>query len=76
MSRIKRSEEDDEEAEEQSNFIVEELGRIRKGKLKKKKNPCRRKPLHVNFADINYDQWIIAPPSYEVSFSDLHAIYL
>ncbi|CAL1272140.1 unnamed protein product [Larinioides sclopetarius] len=65
--RWKRSpnEDEDEEAEEQSNYIVEELGRIRKGKLKRKKNPCRRKPLHVNFADINYDQWIIAPPSYE-----------
>ncbi|XP_055943285.1 bone morphogenetic protein 10-like [Argiope bruennichi] len=59
------SEDEDEEAEEQSNYIVEELGRIRKGKLKRKKNPCRRKPMHVNFAAINYDQWIIAPPSYE-----------
>ncbi|KAG8184294.1 hypothetical protein JTE90_008979 [Oedothorax gibbosus] len=64
-SRKRRSEEDDEEAEEQSNYIVEELGRIRKGKLKRKKNPCRRKPLHVSFAAINYDQWIIAPPTYE-----------
>lgn len=67
MRRRRRSEEEDEEAEEQSNYIVEELGRIRKGKLKRKKNPCRRKPLHVNFAAINYDQWIIAPPTYEVS---------
>ncbi|XP_035222369.1 bone morphogenetic protein 10-like [Stegodyphus dumicola] len=65
VTRKRRSEDDDEEAEEQTNYIVEELGRIRKGKLKKKKNPCRRKPLHVNFASINYDQWIIAPPSYE-----------
>ncbi|XP_071038217.1 dorsalin-1 isoform X2 [Parasteatoda tepidariorum] len=63
--RKRRSEDEDEESEEQSNYIVEELGRIRKGKLKRKKNPCRRKPLHVNFAAINYDQWIIAPPSYE-----------
>ncbi|KFM66324.1 Bone morphogenetic protein 10, partial [Stegodyphus mimosarum] len=65
LTRKRRSEDEDEEAEEQTNYIVEELGRIRKGKLKKKKNPCRRKPLHVNFASINYDQWIIAPPSYE-----------
>ncbi|GIX99559.1 bone morphogenetic protein 10 [Caerostris extrusa] len=64
-SRSRRSEDEDEEMEEQSNYIVEELGRIRKGKMKKKKNPCRRKPMHVNFAAINYDQWIIAPPSYE-----------
>ncbi|GFQ85737.1 bone morphogenetic protein 10 [Trichonephila clavata] len=63
--RQRRSEDEDEEVEEQSNYIVEELGRIRKGKLKRKKNPCRRKPMHVSFAAINYDQWIIAPPSYE-----------
>lgn len=61
----KRSEDDDEEAEEMSNYILEEPGTVKKGKLKKKKNPCRRRPLHVNFASINYDQWIIAPPSYE-----------
>lgn len=74
MRRRRRSEDEDEEAEEQSNYIVEELGRIRKGKLKRKKNPCRRKPLHVNFAAINYDQWIIAPPTYEVSGKKLLGI--
>ncbi|XP_054711026.1 bone morphogenetic protein 10-like [Uloborus diversus] len=65
LARNRRSEDEDEETEEQSNYIVEELGRVRKGKLKKRKNPCRRKPLQVNFADIKYDQWIIAPPSYQ-----------
>jgi hypothetical protein len=28
---------------------------------------CRRKPMTVNFADIQWDTWILAPASYEVS---------
>ncbi|XP_077999202.1 bone morphogenetic protein 10-like [Glandiceps talaboti] len=29
------------------------------------KNGCRRKPLHVNFKEIKWDDWIIAPKRYE-----------
>ncbi|XP_070545654.1 bone morphogenetic protein 10-like [Ptychodera flava] len=29
------------------------------------KNLCRKRPLHVNFKDIKWDDWIIAPQSYE-----------
>lgn len=63
----KRSEEEDEDQEEITNYIIEELGKkvTKKGKVKRRKNPCRRKPLKVNFADIHYDTWIIAPESYE-----------
>lgn len=32
---------------------------------KKKKNPCRKRPLYVDFASINYDEWIVAPPGYD-----------
>lgn len=27
---------------------------------------CRRKPMTVRFSDIQWDSWILAPPSYEV----------
>ena len=30
------------------------------------KNSCKRKPLEVNFKDIGWDSWIIAPKSYDV----------
>lgn len=32
---------------------------------RRKKNPCRKKPLYVDFASINYDEWIVAPPGYD-----------
>ena len=28
--------------------------------------PCRRKPMRVNFKDINWDSWILAPHEYNV----------
>ncbi|XP_067138163.1 bone morphogenetic protein 10-like isoform X1 [Centruroides vittatus] len=63
----KRSEDEDEEQEEMTNYIVEELGKkvTKRGKVRRRKNPCRRKPLKVKFSDINYDTWIIAPESYD-----------
>lgn len=30
-----------------------------------KNNQCKRTPLYVNFKDIGYDSWIIAPPGYD-----------
>jgi bone morphogenetic protein 10 len=34
---------------------------------KTNKNLCRRKPLYVDFAEIQYDSWVLAPTGYEVS---------
>ncbi|KAK4005326.1 hypothetical protein OUZ56_007043 [Daphnia magna] len=37
-----------------------------KSHRKTKSSPnCRRRPLYVNFTQINYDQWIIAPEGFE-----------
>ncbi|KAK7082130.1 Bone morphogenetic protein 10, partial [Halocaridina rubra] len=35
------------------------------GRKRRAKNSCKRKPLKVDFKDIGWDKWIIAPPSYE-----------
>uniref|UniRef100_A0A4W3JYQ6 Growth differentiation factor 6b n=1 Tax=Callorhinchus milii TaxID=7868 RepID=A0A4W3JYQ6_CALMI len=32
---------------------------------KKSKSRCSRKPLHVNFKELGWDDWIIAPLDYE-----------
>ena len=48
------------------------LSRVKRSKAKKKKarrSNCRRKPLQVKFRDIDWDSWIIAPQSYDVSTS-------
>lgn len=31
----------------------------------RRKNPCRKRPLYVDFAKINYDEWVVAPPGYD-----------
>ena len=67
--RRRRSLEQEEE-EEESNIIstatnTEKIGKSRKNQ-KRHRNPCRRRPLFVNFSEINYDTWIIAPRGYEV----------
>lgn len=41
------------------------LHRVRRDK--RKRNSCRRKKMYVDFQDINWDQWIIAPQGYMVS---------
>ena len=47
--------------------------RTKRGKARKKKrrNVCRRKPMNVNFVDINWHTWIIAPAGYQVKYLDL-----
>ncbi|XP_008560359.1 growth/differentiation factor 2-like [Microplitis demolitor] len=32
---------------------------------RRRRNPCRKRPLYVDFAAINYDEWIVAPPGYD-----------
>ena len=33
---------------------------------KRRRNMCRRRPMYVNFEDINWHTWIIAPKGYQV----------
>lgn len=40
-------------------------------KLKKPRNSCRRKPLYINFSEIDFDLWIVQPPGYEVIIKSL-----
>ncbi|XP_046407313.1 protein decapentaplegic-like [Ischnura elegans] len=60
-----------EEYEEETNMIwsrVPELPRFKElsgAKKKPPRNSCRRQPLYVDFAEINYDTWIVAPDGYE-----------
>ena len=42
--------------------------RQRAGKKKKRKNQCRRHPLYVDFKDVGWSDWIIAPPGYDAYF--------
>lgn len=35
------------------------------GKTGHRRNRCSRRPLHVNFSDLGWDDWIIAPLDYE-----------
>ncbi|KAK4290612.1 hypothetical protein Pmani_036501 [Petrolisthes manimaculis] len=39
----------------------------RRGRKRRAKNGCKKKPLKVDFKDIGWDRWIIAPPSYEAN---------
>ncbi|XP_019133149.2 growth/differentiation factor 6-A [Larimichthys crocea] len=36
----------------------------------RRKSRCSRKPLHVNFKSLGWDDWIIAPLDYEAHFCD------
>uniref|UniRef100_T1JIA9 TGF-beta family profile domain-containing protein n=1 Tax=Strigamia maritima TaxID=126957 RepID=T1JIA9_STRMM len=58
-----------EETEEESNMINEYESayqpKVVKGPRRRHRNPCRRRSLYINFADINYDTWILAPSGYE-----------
>ncbi|XP_050725020.1 bone morphogenetic protein 10-like [Eriocheir sinensis] len=42
-------------------------GKGRRGRRRRAKNGCKMKPLRVDFKDIGWDDWIIAPVSYEAS---------
>ncbi|KAL3273614.1 hypothetical protein HHI36_015046 [Cryptolaemus montrouzieri] len=59
---------DEDYYEEETNNIWDDLvsKKIHEKKLKRSKNACKRKPLHINFAEINYDEWIVQPSGYEV----------
>lgn len=42
---------------------------------KRKRNSCRRTPLYVDFQEINWHQWIIAPPGYQVLYFVLLSLF-
>lgn len=56
---------DIEDYEEETNTIWS--GELPKKVLKKvKRNNCRKRPLYVDFAAIQYDSWIVQPAGYDV----------
>lgn len=58
----------EEEYEEETNKVWdnEEMEQKYEKKLKKTKNMCKRRPLYINFSEIDFDLWIIQPTGYEV----------
>lgn len=65
--RVKRNVEEDYEEETNNVWDDENIKRSQMKKLKRIRNTCRRKPLYVDFEEINYDEWIVQPKGYEVS---------
>lgn len=69
--RIKRNIEEDYE-EETNKIWDDDISKKEYIKrLKKSRNACKRKPLYVNFSEINYDAWIVQPRGYEVRIYNL-----
>ncbi|KAJ9578568.1 hypothetical protein L9F63_005218, partial [Diploptera punctata] len=58
-----------EDYEEESNNIWDDdrspVETTTQRRNRKQRNTCRRKPLYVDFAEIHYDTWIVAPNGYE-----------
>ena len=55
-----------------SSTIVNSTRRFRrslKRRIKNRKNVCRRRPMYVDFEDINWNEWILAPSGYQVGFT-------
>ncbi|XP_018566329.1 bone morphogenetic protein 10-like [Anoplophora glabripennis] len=65
-NRKKRSLEDDYE-EETNRLWDDEFSnkRVPVKKVRKSRNTCRRKPLYIDFSEINYDVWIVQPSGYD-----------
>lgn len=42
--------------------------RPRRAPRKKRRELCQRRPLYVDFADVGWDDWIVAPPGYEAFY--------
>ncbi|KAF5289324.1 hypothetical protein FQR65_LT11888 [Abscondita terminalis] len=57
----------DEDYEEETNRIWEngQENKANARKLKRLRNTCKRKQLYINFAEIQYDTWIVQPSGYE-----------
>nr|CAD7448152.1 unnamed protein product [Timema bartmani] len=73
-SRLKRSPSSDpEEYEEETNNVWDDdtmmtsqgAGVTPRKTKRLHRNTCRRRPLYVDFSEIHYDTWIVAPNGYE-----------
>lgn len=67
-----RHKRDTEDYEEESNNIWDDdrapVGTgLQARRTKRQRNTCRRRPLYVDFSEIHYDTWIVAPNGYEAS---------
>nr|CAH7756993.1 unnamed protein product [Callosobruchus chinensis] len=64
--RKKRNAEEDYE-EVTNRFWDDDMAGVRTPirKAKKLRNTCKKKPLYINFAEINYDMWIVQPSGYD-----------
>nr|CAI5840525.1 unnamed protein product [Callosobruchus analis] len=64
--RKKRNVEEDYE-EVTNRFWDDDVAGVRAPirKAKKLRNTCKKKPLYINFAEINYDMWIVQPSGYD-----------
>jgi hypothetical protein len=68
-TRKKRSIEEDYEEETNKVWDDDTSKKLQQTKkAKKAKNSCKRKPLYINFSEINFDLWIVQPPGYEVTY--------
>lgn len=54
-----------------ANEIMERRARratLRKNRRKDGREHCRRHPLYVDFADVGWNDWIVAPPGYDAFY--------
>lgn len=58
----------EEDYEEETNKIWDEelANKAMTRKMKRFRNNCKRRPLFIDFAEIQYDTWIVQPSGYEV----------
>lgn len=47
--------------------VLHRVKRAKRNRKNRRNNNCRRKPMYVNFAEINWNDWIIAPRGYQVT---------
>jgi len=69
-----RNKRDAEDYEEESNNIWDDdrapaATELQARRGKRQRNTCRRRPLYVDFSEIHYDTWIVAPNGYEVGIT-------
>lgn len=72
--RKKRNVEEDYEEETNKIWDNEQQNKAQMKKIKRLKNTCKRKPLYVDFAEIQYDAWIVQPSGYEVNMLILEVV--
>ncbi|XP_074855937.1 growth/differentiation factor 2 [Carettochelys insculpta] len=65
LAKNSSSPEEDEETEGKSLLVPRHHPPSSRSKRSTSNNHCRRTSLHVNFQDIGWDSWIIAPKDYD-----------